>query len=107
MHPQTVHLDLPTISVRTSYLRNGIRTIWLTLFHFVANHSSFVGSITLAASLDRQLMYERGYLSGEQAKRKGYNALYGPMCNMMRSPQGGRNPEGYGPEPVSYKADQI
>ena len=35
----------------------------------------------------------------------GYNVLFGPMCNMMRAPQAGRNPEGYGPEP--YLAGQA
>jgi len=63
------------------------------------NHSSFVSSITMAASMDRELMYERGRLTGEQLKQKGYNVLLGPMVNLMRAPEAGRNFEGYGPEP--------
>ena len=69
-------------------------------------------------------MYKRGYLSGEQLKKKGtaqspswmrdskrragYNVLLGGNCNMMRSPQAGRNFENYGPEPsVFYFLDDY
>lgn len=38
---------------------------------FTTPHSAFENSITLAGSLDRDLMYERGYLTGMQLRNKG------------------------------------
>lgn len=49
----------------------------------------------LAATFNKELMYEVGDMIGEDALWAGYNGLYGPGSNIHRTPYSGRNFEYY------------
>ena len=55
--------------------------------------------LTFSISFDKSLMYARGYAMGQEHKGKGVNVALGPMTNMGRNAQGGRNWEGFGADP--------
>ena len=55
---------------------------------------------TYACSWDRELMKEIGTYLGEEAAAEGIDVLFGPGCNLKRSPLGGRNFEYYSEDPV-------
>ncbi|EIW75053.1 hypothetical protein CONPUDRAFT_140249 [Coniophora puteana RWD-64-598 SS2] len=61
--------------------------------------TSFPPGITVASSWNRALMRARGLAIGQEFKSRGVNAGLGPMMNMGRVPQGGRNWEGFGADP--------
>ncbi|EPE28271.1 (Trans)glycosidase [Glarea lozoyensis ATCC 20868] len=62
--------------------------------------STFPSGITVAASWDRELMYERGLAMGSEFKAKGAHVILGPTTGPLgRHPQGGRNWEGSSPDP--------
>ncbi|KAF6749518.1 cellulose-binding beta-glucosidase [Ephemerocybe angulata] len=61
--------------------------------------SAFPAGINAAASWNRDLMRLRGLSMGQQFKGKGAHIALGPMMNMGRVPQGGRNWEGFGADP--------
>lgn len=61
--------------------------------------SAFPAGINAAASWNRGLMRLRGLSMGQQFKGKGAHIALGPMMNMGRVPQGGRNWEGFGADP--------
>lgn len=64
-------------------------------------NSVFTSGQTAAATFDRQLMYTRGYAIGEEHRGKGVTVLLGPVAGPLgRSPEGGRNWEGFSPDPV-------
>lgn len=64
-------------------------------------NSAFPSGQTVAATFDRTLMYRRGYAMGLEAKGKGINVLLGPSAGPIgRMPAGGRNWEGFSPDPV-------
>ncbi|KAF2083308.1 glycoside hydrolase family 3 protein [Saccharata proteae CBS 121410] len=67
-----------------------------------ADHSTaFPAGITVGATWNKQLMYERGRALGMEARLKGVNVLLGPsMGPFGRMPAGGRNWEGFGADPV-------
>ncbi|KZF20764.1 glycoside hydrolase family 3 protein [Xylona heveae TC161] len=67
-----------------------------------ADHSTaFPAGITTGATWNRDLMYQRGRAQGLEARLKGVNVLLGPnMGPLGRMPAGGRNWEGFGPDPV-------
>jgi beta-glucosidase-like glycosyl hydrolase len=44
-------------------------------------------------------MRERGVAMGQEHFGKGVNVALGPMMNLMRVPQAGRNWEGFGADP--------
>ncbi|KAF2669413.1 hypothetical protein BT63DRAFT_446947 [Microthyrium microscopicum] len=68
---------------------------------FADNITAFPAGITVGATWNRELMYERGKAHGLEAKLKGVNVLLGPcMGPVGRSPLGGRNWEGFGSDPV-------
>ncbi|KAK4637863.1 putative beta-glucosidase E [Fulvia fulva] len=68
---------------------------------FVDNATSFPAAITVGATWNKDLMYERGKAHGFEAKMKGINVLLGPSMGALgRLPAGGRNWEGYGSDPV-------
>jgi beta-glucosidase-like glycosyl hydrolase len=48
---------------------------------------------------NRQLIRLRGLFMGKEHKGKGVNIALGPMMNMGRVAQGGRNWEGFGADP--------
>ncbi|KAI8626870.1 glycoside hydrolase family 3 protein [Xylariaceae sp. FL1651] len=62
--------------------------------------SAFSSGQTVAASFDRTLMYRRGQAMGEEHKGKGVNVVLGPVAGPIgRAPEGGRNWEGFSPDP--------
>ncbi|KAL4810907.1 glycoside hydrolase superfamily [Aspergillus unguis] len=65
------------------------------------HNTAFPPGITVGATFDKDLMYERGVGLGEEARGKGVNVLLGPSVGPMgRKPRGGRNWEGFGFDPV-------
>ncbi|KAL4929859.1 beta-glucosidase [Aspergillus undulatus] len=65
------------------------------------HNTAFPPGITVGATFDKSLMYERGVALGEEARGKGVNVLLGPSVGPMgRKPRGGRNWEGFGFDPV-------
>ncbi|WPG98473.1 Hypothetical protein R9X50_00126400 [Acrodontium crateriforme] len=63
--------------------------------------SAFPAGITIAASWDREVMYQRGYDMGSEHRDKGVDVQLGPVAGPIgRSPEGGRNWEGFSPDPV-------
>ncbi|KAH7924411.1 family 3 glycoside hydrolase [Leucogyrophana mollusca] len=61
--------------------------------------TAFPAGITTASTWNRALMRTRGLYMGQEFKGKGANIALGPMMNMGRVPQGGRNWEGFGADP--------
>ncbi|TPX13833.1 uncharacterized protein E0L32_005777 [Thyridium curvatum] len=63
--------------------------------------SVFPTGQTAAATFDRGLMYQRGLAIGKEHKGKGVNVALGPVAGPIgRIPEGGRNWEGFSPDPV-------
>ena len=68
---------------------------------FADRITAFPAGITVGATWNKNLMYERGRALGREAKLKGVHVLLGPaMGPFGRMPAGGRNWEGFGPDPV-------
>ncbi|KAF2160095.1 glycoside hydrolase family 3 protein [Zasmidium cellare ATCC 36951] len=68
---------------------------------FVDNASAFPAGVTVGATWNKDLMYQRGKAHGFEAKLKGINVILGPsMGPLGRLPAGGRNWEGFGADPV-------
>lgn len=63
-------------------------------------NSVFSSGQTVAATFDRGLFYARGYAMGSEHKAKGVTVQLGPVAGPLgRSPEGGRNWEGFSPDP--------
>jgi beta-glucosidase len=63
--------------------------------------SAFSAGVTVAATWDRSLAYTRGYDMGSEHRDKGVDVMLGPVVGPLgRSPEGGRNWEGFSPDPV-------
>ena len=68
---------------------------------FMDHSTAFPAAVTVAATWNKTLMYERGKAHGIEARKKGIHVLLGPaMGPFGRMPAGGRNWEGFGPDPV-------
>lgn len=64
-------------------------------------NSAFPAGGTVAASWDRNVWYQRGYAMGSEHRGKGVDMQLGPVVGPLgRSPEGGRNWEGFSPDPV-------
>ena len=61
--------------------------------------TAFPAPVALAATWDRVLAHEYGAALGIESKAKGQNILLGPMINIVRVPEGGRNFETFGEDP--------
>lgn len=86
---------------------NGVRFPALCLqdgplgLRFMDHSTAFPASITVGATWNKDLIYEKFKAHGTEAKMKGVNVLLGPsMGPLGRMPAGGRNWEGFGPDPV-------
>ncbi|KFA62864.1 hypothetical protein S40285_02265 [Stachybotrys chlorohalonatus IBT 40285] len=65
------------------------------------NVTVFPDGITVGATFDKTLMYERGAAIGQEGRGKGVNVWLGPSVGPLgRKPKGGRNWEGFGSDPV-------
>ncbi|KAF2183232.1 glycoside hydrolase family 3 protein, partial [Zopfia rhizophila CBS 207.26] len=63
--------------------------------------SAFTSGGTIAASWDRGAWYQRGYQMGVEMRDKGVDVQLGPVVGPLgRNPKGGRNWEGFSPDPV-------
>ena len=63
--------------------------------------------ISLAASFDPFGAYLYGSVVGRDAKELGYDGVWGPTVNMMRTPLGGRTYEAYGEDPFLTAATGV
>lgn len=65
------------------------------------HNTAFPPGITVGATFNKHLMYERGVGIGQEARGKGINIQLGPSVGALgRKPRGGRNWEGFGADPV-------
>jgi len=65
------------------------------------NVTAFPAGISVGATFNKELMYERGFAIGAEARGKGVNIQLGPCIGPIgRKPRGGRNWEGFGADPV-------
>ncbi|UKZ46166.1 hypothetical protein TrVGV298_000365 [Trichoderma virens] len=65
------------------------------------NVTAFPDGITVGATFDKALMYQRGVAIGKENRGKGVNVWLGPTVGPIgRKPKGGRNWEGFGADPV-------
>ncbi|KAI8941212.1 hypothetical protein NX059_002449 [Plenodomus lindquistii] len=84
-------LGLPALCMQDSPL--GVR--------FADYVSAFPAGGTVAASWDRGEFYRRGYQMGQEHRGKGVDVQLGPAIGPLgRNPKGGRNWEGFSPDPV-------
>lgn len=64
-------------------------------------NSVFPAGVNVAATWDRSLAYARGVAMGEEHSGKGVDMQLGPVAGPLgRAPEGGRNWEGFSPDPV-------
>ena len=61
--------------------------------------TAFPAGITVASTWNRTLFRLRGQAMGAEFRGKGINVALGPVMNMGRNPQGGRNWEAFGADP--------
>lgn len=68
---------------------------------FADNITAFPAGITTGATWNRELMRERGFAIGKEARMKGVNVILGPSMGALgMMPAGGRNWEAFGSDPV-------
>lgn len=68
---------------------------------FTDYNTGFPSGQTTAATWDRALLYARGLAMGQEHRGKGSTVQLGPVVGPIgRSPEGGRNWEGFSPDPV-------
>ncbi|KAM6529112.1 hypothetical protein FALCPG4_010060 [Fusarium falciforme] len=85
-----VHAGFPSLALQDGPL--GIR--------FADNATAWPAGVTVGATWNRKLMYERGKAHALEAKGKGVNVILGPAIGPLgKMPAGGRNWEGFGPDP--------
>ncbi|RQM04971.1 hypothetical protein DH86_00003692 [Scytalidium sp. 3C] len=85
-----VHVGFPALALQDGPL--GLR--------FADNATAFPAGITVGATWNKDLMYQRGKVHGLEARLKGINVLLGPCVGPLgRMPAGGRNWEGFGSDP--------
>ncbi|CAM1506175.1 Fc.00g058160.m01.CDS01 [Cosmosporella sp. VM-42] len=85
-----VHVGFPGLALQDGPL--GIR--------MSDNATAFPAGITVGATWNKKLMYEHGKAHALEARGKGINILLGPCVGPLgRMPAGGRNWEGFGPDP--------
>ncbi|KAL2373901.1 beta-glucosidase A [Blastomyces gilchristii SLH14081] len=64
--------------------------------------SAFPAGVNVGATFSKELAYIRGRVMGEEHRNKGVDIVLGPAIGPLgRSPDGGRNWEGFGPDPVN------
>lgn len=65
------------------------------------NVTAFPAGITVGATWDKSLIYDRAVAMGQEFRTKGVNVCLGPTIGPLgRKPRGGRNWEGFGADPV-------
>lgn len=73
-----------------------------SIYLFIGDYvTAFPAGINVAATWSRELAYLRGKAMGEEFRGKGADVILGPAIGPIgRAPEGGRNWEGFGPDPV-------
>jgi len=85
-----VHVGFPQLQLQDGPL--GIR--------FSDHATAFPAGITVGATFNKELMYQRGSAHAAEMKAKGIHAILGPCVGPIgRAPAGGRNWEGFGADP--------
>ncbi|KAL8720085.1 MAG: hypothetical protein Q9225_002992 [Loekoesia sp. 1 TL-2023] len=68
---------------------------------FTDYNSAFPAGVNVAATFDRGLAFARGQAMGQEHRGKGVDIQLGPVAGPLgRSPEGGRNWEGFSPDPA-------
>ncbi|OBT52604.1 hypothetical protein VE04_05758 [Pseudogymnoascus sp. 24MN13] len=68
---------------------------------FSDQNSAFPAGVNAAATWSKKLFKARGEAMGEEFRDKGVDVILGPVAGPLgRSPEGGRNWEGFAPDPV-------
>ncbi|KAI9493632.1 glycoside hydrolase superfamily [Zychaea mexicana] len=66
---------------------------------FASNNTAGVSGINAAATFDRDLMYRRAEIIGNESRGKGVHIQLGPSVDLIRAPHGGRGWEAFGEDP--------
>lgn len=73
----------------------------LTSFFPADYNTAFPAGVNVAATWDLNLAYQRGVAMAEEHRGKGVDVQLGPVAGPLgRVPEGGRNWEGFAPDPV-------
>ncbi len=98
------HWTMPTLSVNAPGTRdeNGPQGLTVALFgsHLGVQTTALTSEDVLAATFNKELVYEVGKMVGEDCLAAKVATLYGPGANTHRSPYGGRNFEYYSEDGV-------
>lgn len=87
--------SLPRFGMRGLCMQDGPLGLRLSDYN-----SAFSAGVTAGATWSRRLWHERGLLMGTESKEKGVDVLLGPVAGPIgRAPEGGRNWEGFSPDP--------
>ena len=91
------HWNMPAESVDAPGSRdeNGPQGLTASLIKAEYGATAFPSEDVMAATFNRELMYEEGRCIGNDCLRAGVSFLYGPGNNTHRTPFGGRNFEYY------------
>ena len=93
------HWTMPVKSVEAPGTRdeNGPQGLTVTLFgsHLGVNTAALTSEDVMAATFNKELVYEVGNIVGNDCLAANVAILYGPGANMHRTPYGGRNFEYY------------
>ncbi|EFQ98009.1 beta-glucosidase 1 [Nannizzia gypsea CBS 118893] len=88
--------SIPRLGFRSLCLQDGPLGI-----RFGDYVTAFPAGINVAATWSKELAYLRGKAMGEEFRDKGADIILGPAIGPIgRAPEGGRNWEGLGPDPV-------
>lgn len=90
--------SVPRLGLRSLCLQDGPVGVRNT------DHNSVFGSgQSAAATFDRGLIYDRAHAMAKEHKAKGVTVQLGPVAGPLgRAPEGGRNWEGFSPDPCEY-----
>ncbi len=93
------HWTMPVKSIEAPGTRdeNGPQGLTVTLFgsHLGVSTAALTSEDVLAATFNKELVYEVGNIVGNDCLAVNVAVLYGPGANMHRTPYGGRNFEYY------------
>lgn len=93
------HWTMPVKSIEAPGTRdeNGPQGLTVTLFgsHLGVSTAALTSEDVLAATFNKELVYEVGNIVGNDCLAANVAVLYGPGANMHRTPYGGRNFEYY------------
>ena len=87
---------IPRLGLRSLCMQDAPSGVRMTDYNSV-----FTSGQLAAATFDKSLLRRRGKAMGEEHKGKGVNVMLGPVAGPLgRMPEGGRNWEGFSPDPV-------